>query len=140
MVPLPSPPFLILLPTMVGQGKKCLKIGPLQRSLNLNKLVSKYFTPQQKHANNFHNLPLPPYPLPPTPYPPPTPPHPTPSHRTNSHFRYDCSLSGHKSVNSVQNYARRLTASRKRNISASFAIHLSMSSDSGAFENLMSPW
>ena len=34
-------------------------------------------------------------------------------------------------MNSVQNYARRLSASRKRNISASFANHLSVSSDSG---------
>ena len=35
-------------------------------------------------------------------------------------------------MNSVQNYAQRLSPTRKRNISASFANHLSMSSDSGA--------
>ena len=46
--------------------------------------------------------------------------------------RHIIRISGHKSVNSVQNYARRLSASRKRNISASFANHLSVSSDSGS--------
>ena len=45
--------------------------------------------------------------------------------------RHIIRITGHKSVNSVQNYARRLSASRKRNISASFANHLSVSSDSG---------
>ena len=37
-------------------------------------------------------------------------------------------ISGHKSVDSVKTYARRLNNSRKRNISAVFANHLSTSS------------
>ena len=43
----------------------------------------------------------------------------------NVEGRHIIRISGHKSINSVQNYARRLSASRKRNISASFASHLS---------------
>ena len=49
----------------------------------------------------------------------------------NIEGRHIIRISGHKSVNSVQNYDRPLSASRKRNISASFANHLSVSSDSG---------
>ena len=49
----------------------------------------------------------------------------------NIEGRHIIRISGHKSVNSVQNYVRRLSASRKRNISASFANHLSVSSDFG---------
>ena len=49
----------------------------------------------------------------------------------NIEGRHIIRISGHKSVNSVENYARCLSASRKRNISASFMNHLSVSSDSG---------
>ena len=48
----------------------------------------------------------------------------------NVEGRHIIRISGHKSINSVQNYARRLSASRKRNISASFASHLSETSNS----------
>ena len=39
--------------------------------------------------------------------------------------RHIVRISGHKSINSAQSYARRLSAARKRGISATFANHLS---------------
>ena len=43
----------------------------------------------------------------------------------NIEGRHIIRISGHKSTDSVQSYARRLSASRKRNISACFSNHLS---------------
>ena len=42
----------------------------------------------------------------------------------NMEGRHIQRISGHKSIDSIKNYARRLSASRKRNISSSFATHL----------------